>query len=131
MAPPPYNSKQYYVAVWKGMLGTLLGWSDEQVIAWAQQGVKWVALDNPDDIMFHETPMYWATHLLIPDSLRVHLPHDQMLRLERDLWSVFIDESKDWHPDPETIDWLPYKQQVDRLLARYADNSWGESEVSR
>lgn len=123
MAHPPYNSKQYYLAVWKGMLGTLLGWSEEQVIAWAQQGVKWAALDNPGDILFHESPMYWAKHLLVPASLRARLAHDRLVRLERDLWDVFTDESKEWHIDPEAIDWLPYKQQVDQLLTRYADGT--------
>ena len=130
MAPPPYNSTQYYLAVWKGMVDTLLGWSEEQVVTWAQQGAMWAALDDPGHIIFHESPMYWAKHLLIPGSLHARLPHDQLLRLERDLWAVFTEEAKDWHADPEAIDWLPYKKKVDWLLAQYARSLPHQGEVS-
>jgi len=120
MARLPYDSKQYYLGVWKGMLGTILGWSEEQIVAWAQTGEKWAAMDDPNHIFFHETPMYWAQHLLIPDSLKARLPHELLLRLGGDLGEVFTDEAKNWHSDPEEIDWLPYKERVDQLLARYA-----------
>jgi hypothetical protein len=131
MSIPPHNSKRYYLAVWKDMLGTLLGWSEERIIAWAQQGPLWAALDNPNDITFHETPMYWAKHLLIPAPLRARLPHEQLLRLERDLWGVFTGESKHPHADPQGIDWEPYEEKVADLLTQYAATAPGEGEPSR
>lgn len=66
-----FNSKEYYLSLWNGLFGAINGWSEEEVLRWAKaHAIWWSALDNPDDIFFHETPMYWACYSLIPDSLR-------------------------------------------------------------
>ena len=111
-----YN-KEDYLAAWVEMLGAFLGWSEEQVLSWARSGVKWTALDDPHDIIYHESPYYWMKHLLIPTELQQRLSPEELRRLESRLWTALQDKARYMFP-PDT-DWHPLKHKISLVLAEY------------
>lgn len=55
------DRKEYYLQSWELVLSNLAGWSLAEVHRWAQ---KW--LQDPSDMFFHESPIYYASAVLIP-----------------------------------------------------------------
>jgi len=73
------NLEHVYIAIWTQMLNSILGWSEHEVLIWAEKYSEY--LKDPDDIFFHEDPPYWAATALIPDHLGKVLSADQRSRL--------------------------------------------------
>jgi hypothetical protein len=111
---------EYYLEVWKGLFREFLGWSEEETLRWAE---RWKTadgenpVDDPDDIFYHESPVYWANHELLPDPLKERLRGLELVDLERRILEAFWDEHRDHFP-PGT-DWRPYRAKVVRILAEY------------
>jgi hypothetical protein len=110
------DNKQYYLDIWKEMLGALLGWSESQVLEWAEE--TWGEfLDDPDDIFYHGTPQYWVRHLLIPDDLNARLSNPQRVDLQARILRVFQDEHQ--FEFPLGTDWRPFRAKIERILGEY------------
>jgi len=105
----------YYFAIWKGMFRAVLGWSEPQTEEWARRYPEF--LSDPNDIMFHETPIYWAALALIPGSLRGRLNDRELLEMKHKIVSAPHSDPDD--ADPATINWEPFRQEVEQILAEY------------
>ncbi len=109
--------KQYYLDMWKEMLGEFLGWSESQVMQWAQEKGIIVFLEDPDDIFYHQTPQYWITHLLVPDELKARLSNLELIDLEGRIVEAFKDEH--FYHFPTGTDWRPFRAKIERILGEY------------
>ncbi len=125
-----YDNTQFYLISWVRLLHALLGWAEARVLAWVHACGHWKRIHDPDHIIFHAMPSYWARHLLIPDSLRARLPHERWLDLLGDLQSLFAEEDRQPHRDPTAIDWQRYKVPYEQLLATYIDELQNQSDPS-
>ena len=105
----------YYLAIWRGMFRAVLGWSEQQTDEWARRYPEF--LSDANDIMFHETPVYWAALALIPGELRESLNRSELLELKNKIISTPHSDPDD--ANPETIDWGPFRQAVEQILAGY------------
>ncbi len=115
----PNPNKEYYLNTWKRMLGEFLGWSESTVISWAQETGRMRFLDDRDDIFYHESPQYWVTDTLIPESLRERLSTVEFIDLQHRLQSAFNDENR--FAFPEDTDWAPYRTKLERILGEYGE----------
>src|SRR4051812_47119164 len=62
---------RHYVQTWIKAMQVFLGWSKQQTIHWAE---KWKeSLNDPDEMFYNETPTWYITTLLIPESIRTGL----------------------------------------------------------
>ena len=75
------SGKAYYEA-WSKALDTFLRWSDDEVWNWARRFEH--RLNNPDDLLYNDTPMQYVAGLLIPDRLAACLSDDERRELRRD-----------------------------------------------
>jgi hypothetical protein len=110
--------KTYYINVWKEMLGAFLDWTEEDVTKWINE--TWlVYLNNPEDILYHQTPQYWLTMVIIPDPLRQRLAGIELARLHQQLFDVFKDEQ---HFNASLgTDWRLYRSKIEQILAGYGE----------
>ncbi len=111
------TSKQYYVDIWIGILGTFLGWTEQRVFDWIEERELWAFLDNPEDMIYHETPPYWITMLLIPDTLRTTLSGVALADLQGRILAAFKDDTQ--YKFVKHTDWTPYKSRVEAILRAY------------
>ena len=105
----------YYLALWKGLFRAALGWSERQTEEWASRYAGF--LSDPDDILFNQTPVYWACTALIPEALRERLDRRELSELKHRLVSAPHGDPDD--ADPAAIDWEPFRREVGQILAEY------------
>ncbi len=118
------SNKNYYLAIWNGLFKELLGWSEMQVLEWAKTTGKLEALDDPDNIFYHENPIYWATYTLIPDVLKKDETID-IVELEQSILVAF--KNKYYYNFPENTDWRPYRAKIEQILGEYGEHLPGHS----
>jgi len=80
----PVDNFTYYMAIWQGLFIQLLGWSEEQITKWAERFSAYLA--DPDDMLFHENPIYWTTMALIPEWLDARLKPGERTILKINCW---------------------------------------------
>lgn len=114
------DNKRYYLAIWKELLPVLLGWSEAQVMEWVKQTRRGKSLDDPDAITFHETPQYWITYLLIPETLKARLSNLDIIDLERRILIAFRDHHH--YHFPLGTDWRPYRAKIEQILSEYGEH---------
>ncbi len=113
-----YN-KRHYLSVWKGLLEVFLVWPESRVAQWVQDTGMVAFLDDPHDMVYHETPQYWVKHLFVPDSLKARLSDDEVYRVEGRILDAFKDEHH--YHFPKDTDWEPYRAKVERILSEYGE----------
>jgi len=107
----------YYLTTWNEMLATFLGWSEDDVLRWAQRTSKLTYLTDPDDIFYHQPPQYWTTEILIPQHLKERLSGADLQDLRNRIIDAFWDEHH--YEFPPGTDWRPFRDKVERILAEY------------
>jgi len=115
-----YDNKKYYLDMWKDMLHTFLGWSQERVMEWVEDTGMLKAVSNPEDILFNRPPQYWITGIFIPKSLKSRLVGIELANLKERIFRAFEDEH-DYEFSSGT-DWYPYKDKVERILEGYGEH---------
>ncbi|MDQ2686258.1 MAG: hypothetical protein M3Y28_00150 [Armatimonadota bacterium] len=111
------TDKEYYLTTWVKMLHGLLGWSKADVLQWSRKSAKLNYLDNPNDALYHESPVYWAVDLLIPDALWRELAPLQRVLIRRDLLQA-LDHGQQY-TIPQGTDWNSYADKVEQVLGRF------------
>lgn len=111
----PVDNSTYYMAIWKGLFGQLLGWPDEQVGNWAERFSAYLA--DPDDMLFHENPIYWTTTAFIPEWLNQRLTPGGTAGLKNELLAAFRDEHG--FEFPINTDWEPFRVKLNQVLSEY------------
>lgn len=111
------TDKEYYLTTWVKMLQGLLGWSKADVLQWSSKSGKLKYLDNPNDALYHESPVYWAVDLLIPDSLWRELAPLQKVLIRRDLLQA-LDHGQQYTV-PTNTDWNSYTAKLEQILGRF------------
>jgi hypothetical protein len=106
----------YYLTTWNEMLGTLLGWSEQQVMQWARDTGKLDFMADPGDIFFHETPQYWVKYLLVPEELKRRLPSDEWIRIANRILAALEQGPYEYPPG---TDWRPFRKKVEHILNEY------------
>ena len=108
--------EELYRAVWKQMLGGILGWSELEVCDWAKKYDNY--LQNPEDIFYHEDPPYWAVSACVPVQVSQNLSPDQRCRVKNEILSIFPVEL--YAASYLGIDWKQYKNKIDSIIDSYA-----------
>ena len=106
--------KDYYLQTWKTLLAEFLGWSEAQMLEWADATGKLEYLSDPDDLLYHQTPLYWATNLLVPTEFKERLSSSELGSLKQQIMLAFNDNYN--YNFPLDIDWKPYKARVAEIL---------------
>jgi hypothetical protein len=74
---------------------------------------------------YHETPIYYLTPFLIPDSLKDRLDGDQLLKIEQRLEHVinFTDSGSCYYgyANDKKFDWNAAKQRVEMVLNEFGE----------
>jgi hypothetical protein len=81
---PIEDNKHSYLRTWTLVLSELLGWSTEQVRAWARAHHE-DGLDGKEAFFYHDGPLDYIVWLLAPEDLRHRLSGPPRLELERKL----------------------------------------------
>ncbi len=110
------NLEELYITVWKRMLNSILGWSEQEVLVWAAKYTEY--LRDPDDIFYHEDPPYWAASALVPNQVDKVLSADQRSRLRSEILSVL--PCKEHLISYLDVNWEQYKEKINMLITRYA-----------
>lgn len=111
------KDKEYYLTVWEEMLHGLLGWSQADVLRWSRESGKSKHLDNPEDALYHESPVYWAVDLLIPDALWRELAPLQKVLIRRDLLQA-LDHGQQY-TIPTNTNWNSYTAKLEQILGQF------------
>ena len=110
------NLEEIYLAVWKRLLNDILGWSEPEVVAWAEKYDNY--LKDSEDIFYHEDPQYWAVSALVPTAVNEKLSPGQRSRLTKDILDVL--GVKMYLADYLDVDWKQYKSRIDAIVEKYA-----------
>jgi len=107
------------------MLRDFTGWSPEQVAHWAQATFgAW--LDDDMDLVYHVSPQYRITILLIPPHARSTLRGLPLVDLQHALEMALWDERYPHFQFPPAMDWTPYKERVAQVLREHLGAGAGE-----
>ena len=85
---------EIYLDIWTRILSAALGWSPEQVRAWAQP-----FLEGEAELTLHEPPSEWITPLLVPKPLQDVLNFEKLGRLHSDIRSALDQGNSFWRPN--------------------------------
>jgi hypothetical protein len=108
---------KYYLLIWKKLFKEFLGWTEKETIDWAEKTGKRENLANPDDLIYHQSPQYWAIHTLLPDTLKNELPPLELIDLKSRLLDALEDETG-FFPSEET-NWKPFREKIEHILSEY------------
>lgn len=111
------NLKEYYLLIWKNLFKEFLGWTGKETLDWAEKTGKLEFLSDPDDMIYHQIPQYWAIHTLIPVTLKNTLTSLQLNDLKSRILSALLTENK-FFPSEET-NWEPLRQKIELILGEY------------
>lgn len=110
------TEKDYYFQVWSALLGSVLGWSNDQIAAWSE--AKWNEIaEPPTEAFYRESPTYWCVMEFIPKDFEQNLSKLEYMRVKQRLALVFGDD--DYSVISPDRDWRPVKDQVNKILAEY------------
>lgn len=110
-------NKDYYLTTWREMLTALLGWSRWDVSRWAMESGKSKQLDDPDDSLYHESPIYWTIDLLMPDAAWRKLGPLQRVIARRDLLQALGHGQQNAYP--LGTNWSMYEDRIEVVLNRF------------
>jgi hypothetical protein len=131
----PYyrEMKIIYLKVWSNCLSTFLNWPQEEIDKITDYWRDWLEgnlfrqmpmLDGHDDGGFyHETPIYYITSYLVPDSIKKRLDAHRLLILKNRIEQAILHS----HPvveiesAPFDFDWKAAKQKVESILNEYGE----------
>lgn len=108
------DNKQYYLRVWTDALHTFLGWSATEVRDWVNLQGWQDTLDNPDNLLYHKSPIYWIRYLLIPDHIQTELSGEERYMLAEKILAIFHDNVP--FEFAQSTDWSGYRSEVQHLL---------------
>jgi hypothetical protein len=110
------SEREYYFNVWKGVLGSVLGWDDQRIREWSEQ--KWDEIaDPPIEAFYRESPTYWCVMEFIPKNFEQSLTKLEFMRVKQRLALAFGDDDRSTFS--ADTDWRPVKDEVNRILAEY------------
>jgi hypothetical protein len=114
------HEKDHYMQWWKGVLGTILGWTSEQVEQWAH---KWDphGIDDENSLFYHEAPSWYVANILIPDYLTDECNTTTIVKLDRQIEHAlnFDDNAQYVALQLETYDFEAAKRRVEAVLKKY------------
>jgi hypothetical protein len=98
--------REYYLRSWELVLTNLLGWSIPEIHRWAE---KW--LRDPGDMFFHESPIYYASAVLIPADV-------WQKRGAPGIWPIVSEVQRallDFHPS-QPYDWAAARERLSKVF---------------
>ena len=110
------NLEGTYLAIWKRMFGDILRWSEQKVIAWAAKYEPF--LEDPDDVIYHADPHYWAVSAFVPAAINEKLFPSQRSRLTKELLDLLGVQM--YLVDYLGVDWKQYKSGINTVIGKYA-----------
>jgi hypothetical protein len=112
----PYgDTKNRYLKIWKIVLGKLLGWSEEQVLEWAEKKHK-DDLEGKSCWFDHECPCYYISTLFIPhEKLKMINPGD-LYKLNTRLYQA-IHRKGQMPCCTSPYDWNAARMRINKILS--------------
>ena len=105
---------EFYLQTWTHLLYDLSDWSKADVLAWAERSGMLAWLADPDDIVYNQTPQYWATPHLIPPALDDRLDPAERVELRARILDVL------GHNEVSAdTDWRSFRPEVAELIRAY------------
>jgi hypothetical protein len=109
-----------YVKLWYAIFGEFLGWTRAEVIRWAEQYETEIKEDRfPFN---HETPVYYVTPVLVPQSIRSKMHGFELIHFENRLESTIKGYGEPLWAKPDEYDWKAAKQRVESILNEYGES---------
>lgn len=102
-----------YVRAWVKALDVLLGWSEEQTLAWAEK--LRAHLDDENALLFHWGPHEYLVRLIIPEKLNEALDADEKFELRKLLLSI-IERNGSFSCKKPNFNWHLAKRLIARVL---------------
>ena len=109
------SPKEYYLRVWKSIFGELLGWSEEEVLRWAEQKDWLRYLENENDMIYHEPPQYWVVHSLLPEHLQSTLRGIPLVEAHQKLMAA-LDRNIPHLVWPKEPSWPHLRKNVEQVI---------------
>jgi hypothetical protein len=89
--PASHDEKSEYITTWKIVFAALLGWSETQIMDWVAVHQYGEYLDQPDDIMYHASPIYWAAIPIAQETFKDQITGLDLVDLSKRIVQVFQD----------------------------------------
>jgi hypothetical protein len=102
----------------EGLLSTFFDWTPLEVGQWCEQYLP--EARDPDSWFNRETPVYYCTPLLIPDSIRNTLDGLQRLHFEQRLELAILGDRQAHEFSRD--DWLEAKSRVEKVLGEFGES---------
>jgi hypothetical protein len=111
------------LAIWKEMLGTILGWSERRVLEWARELEREMheSLADPHSAIYCESLAYWVIPELIPKRLKSRLHAYDLNTLEGRIESAILagNPEGDLRGD---YDWNAARDRVEFILKEFGES---------
>lgn len=107
------GTRNVYLRDWSVILKNLLGWSEDQLLRWAQE-------HHQDDLMGknvwfdHNSPCSYVVELLIPDEMRIVLEGPERCLYHERLERAIIEQGE--NPVDLPCDWDAVRSRVNAVL---------------
>jgi hypothetical protein len=110
---------EVYPAVWDKVL-TMFGWSPEQMRADERLAFLKECAKDEDDLIYHELPLNWIAHWLIPPDVRDVAPKADHNHLAREIEEALECPGQPgaYLDDPD-FDWDAAMRRVETLFAAW------------
>jgi hypothetical protein len=120
MADTPQNDREHYLQTWTHVLGIFLGWSEDEVMRWADRYIEFMN-ETGMGIFYHETPIYYIVPELVPGALARKLDAHELMSLDARIETTIYngDSCCDSRPD---FDWHAARDRVERVLNEYGES---------
>jgi hypothetical protein len=109
---------QRYVRTWITAFNVFLSWQEETTLRWVDKWSK--RINNPDDWLFHEPPIYYVVVSLVSDELKKRLPSYELQDLYRRMVTEIQNGDSFFDTKPD-FNWKEARLKVEVLLAKYGE----------
>lgn len=119
--PEPHDGKSEYIATWKIIFAALLGWSETQIIQWAAGHQYGEYLDQPDDMIYHAAPIYWAAIPIAQETFKDQITGIDLVDLSKRIVQVFQDVVGSEYDVPTKEHISPLQLKMKTLFTTYRE----------
>ncbi len=110
------DSHARYIEIWNAIFYTLVNWSSERVLKWADEKYTQYLID-PNDMFYHESPLYWATDTLVSELITGKMNSRDRIDLSHSMLDAYWDLYHDMYTLPKDL--IPFKIQVELIIKQY------------
>lgn len=110
-------SRRAILQIWELCLSALLQWDERRVRQWALQ-FEW-QIEDESSPLYHESPVFWVTPLLIPKAL-ADAHSRQFAQLLGAMEAIILeDQHRTGRSLLDEYDWHSVSRRVDAFLRQY------------